>query len=148
MKHSYVFLAVVFAIIISISGCKSYELPEPYKSDFTTSGPLGEDCFQAVIKMEPDKGTETMYSRRESAFIKAKKNILTETEQQIFNYYAAFRSNQDVEISPENRKLLSEKFLKIAETGKIDHEFYLNDDSIVLIYRIYKKGIKSGIISN
>ena len=148
MKHFYPVIVFSIALITAIAGCRSYELAEPYKSDFTTSGPLGEDCFQAVIKMQPDKDTETMHSRRESAFIKAKKNLLAEAGQQIYNYYASCKGSQDAGLAEATRDKLADKFTRIAEDGIIEEEFYLNDDSIVLIYRIYKKGIKSGIISN
>ena len=148
MRHFYPAIIFAVALITAAAGCRSYELAEPYKSDFTTSGPLGEDCFQAVIKMQPDKGTETMHSRRESAFIKAKKNILAEAGQQIYNYYASCKAGQDAGMAEATRGKLTDKFSQLAEEGIIEQEFYLNDDSIVLIYRIYKKGIKSGIISN
>ena len=143
MKFFY--SALLLASFIIFSGCGTMQLPEPYASDFSTSGPLGDDCFQVVVKMVPDKDALTMHERRESAFIKAKKNIHSEVEKQIISYILASHNNGTALTSEDStiKKMAS----SYAGSGKLEQEFYLIDDSVVLIYRIYKKGIKNEILS-
>lgn len=143
MKFFY--SALLLASFIIFSGCGTMQLPEPYASDFSTSGPLGDDCFQVVVKMVPDKDALTMHERRESAFIKAKKNIHSEAEKQIISYILASHNNGTALTSEDStiKKMAS----SYAGSGKLEQEFYLIDDSVVLIYRIYKKGIKNKILS-
>lgn len=137
---------LVFMILTLSVGCTSVNLTEPYASDFTTSGPLGEDCFQVLIKVEPDKDAVTMHERRESAFIKAKKIIYSEAENQIIKYYDSVKKDtaSDQQGDDSGIKKAASSY---AGSGKLEQEFYLGDDSVVLIYRIYKKGIKSDILS-
>lgn len=129
-----------------MTGCSTVKLPEPYASDFTTSGPLGEDCFQIVVKMEPDNDAVTMHERRESAFIKAKKNIYTEAEKQIISYCMSSHKDGGTGHEPDEAAI-KKLAASYAGSGKLEQEFYLIDDSVVLIYRIYKKGIKNEFLS-
>lgn len=139
------YFAFLLAAAVFLSGCSSINLAEPYASDFSTSGPLGDDCFQVVIKVEPEKDAVTMHERRESAFIKAKKNIYSEAERQIVSYYLS--QNGGVAADELANSGIRKKAASYADSGKLEHEFYLNDDSVVLIYRIYKKGIKDDILN-
>ncbi len=137
---------LLFAILSIYAGCTSVNLAEPYASDFTTSGPLGDDCFQVVIKVEPDKDAVTMHERRESAFIKAKKMIYSEAEKQISSYY--YSAGKDAATDqPGDDSGIKKAAASYSGSGKLEQEFYLSDDSVVLIYRIYKKGIKNDILS-
>jgi len=144
MKLVYSFL--ILAAVFLISGCGTTQLPEPYASDFSTSGPLGEDCFQIIVKMEPDKDALSMYERRESAYIKARKNIFFEAEKQIVNFCMSAREEQGA-ISDSTKAAIKQMASSYAKAGKLEQEFYLIDDSIVLIYRIYKKGIKNEFLA-
>lgn len=138
--------ALLLAAIIFMTGCSTIKLPEPYASDFTTSGPLGEDCFQVVVKMEPDRDAVTMHERRESAFIKARKIIYTEAERQIAEYCLASRKNSET-VQESDESAIKKIAASYAGSGKLEQEFYLIDDSVVLIYRIYKKGIKNEFLN-
>lgn len=138
--------AIILAAVIFLSGCATTQLPEPYASDFSTSGPLGEDCFQVIIKIEPDKDAVSMLERRESAFIKAKKNIFSEAEKQIISYSLLSRKENGA-VSEADEEGIKKMAAAYAESGKLEHEFYLIDDSVVLIYRIYKKGIKNEFLA-
>lgn len=142
----FIYSAIIIGAALFLSGCATTQLPEPYASDFSTSGPLGEDCFQAIIKMEPDKDAISMHERRESAFIKAKKNLYSETEKQIISYSISSRKDKGT-VSDADEAEIKKLAASYAESGKLEQEFYLIDDSAVLIFRIYKKGIKNEILS-
>lgn len=137
---------IIFALIILFS-CSSYELHEPQKYDYTTSGILADNCFQVVITMPPDKEFKTMSEQRENAYIKAKNSIVSETAVQILNYYTS-NSASGGNLSEERISNLKKRFEEYSRKGVIDQEYYLIDNSAVLVFRIFKTGIKNEILSN
>ncbi|HOK01921.1 MAG TPA: hypothetical protein PKX79_04080 [Spirochaetota bacterium] len=130
------------SFLLLLFSCSTTQLPDNLQNDFKTSGALGDNCFQAVIKYHPDKNAQSLHDRRLSAFIKAKENLLTEAENQIINFYIKTK-NSDGNYSKQLKDFAED----ISKSGKIEQEFYLPDDSVVLIYRIYKDGIKEKILS-
>ena len=128
--------------------CRSNELKGNLKYDYTTSGALGEDCFQVIIKAVPDNELKTMTEQRENAFIKAKNNIAAETEKQMIAYYTSAKSIQAETLSEESVNLLKKKAAEYSKKGIIDQEYYLMDNSAVLIYRIFDNDIKNKIVNN
>ena len=140
----FLFSVLISAAALLVSGCGSTQLSEPYASDFSTSGPLGEDCFQVLIKMEPDTDSSSMYEKRQSAYIKARKNLYSEAEKQIMAYCISSRQGK---ISESEEAAIKKTAASYAESGKFEEEFYLIDDSVVLVYRIYKKGIKNEFLN-
>lgn len=144
MKRSIIFLILLSLLIYS---CRSNELREPQKYDYTTSGALTDDCFQVIITMTPDREFKTMADQRENAFIKAKDRIPAETEKQIKEFYAAGNSINIADMPQDKVNLLKEKSETYSKQGIIDQEYYLIDNSAVLVYRIFKNGIKSEILS-
>ncbi len=146
MRFNYSALILAAALSLFAAGCGTTQLPEPYASDFATSGPLGEDCFQVVIKMEPDKDAASMYEKRQSAYIKARKEIYGEAEKQIISYCLSARKEAGT-VSESDEAGIKKRAAAYAESGKLEQEFYLIDDSVILIYRIYKKGIKNEFLA-
>jgi len=126
----------------------SNELKESQKYDYTTSGALTDDCFQVIVTIPPDKALKTMADQRETAFIKAKGSIAEETEKQVLSYYSADKSISIDKIPLEKTNFLKEKSNEYAKQAIVEQEFYLIDNSAVLVYRIFKKGIKSDILNN
>lgn len=145
MKKSIIFLIFLSLLIYS---CRSNELREPQKYDYTTSGALTDDCFQVIITVPPDREFKTMADQRENAFIKAKDSIPAETEKQIIAFYAAGYSINITDMPQDKVNLLQKKSESYSKQGIIDQEYYLIDNSAVLVYRIFKNGIKNEILSN
>lgn len=144
MKH--IILLLITAAILN--SCISGELKEPMRSDYTTSGILSDDYFQAIINIPPDKEFKTMADQRENSFIKAKNNLIPETEKQIMAYYISQKNININEIRQENMERLKAVFHEYAKDGNIDQEYYLPDNSTVLVYRIHKTAIKQKILNN
>jgi hypothetical protein len=117
------------------------------KSDYTTSGALSDDYFQVIVTFPPDKEYKTMADQRENSFIKAKNSIETETEKQIFAYYLLQKNIKTSDLPADRMNSMKETFRGYAKYGNIDQEYYLADNSTVLVYRIYKKGIKQKILN-
>lgn len=141
-----IFVLIVFTF--TVFSCRTHELKEPYKYDFTTIGPLTDDCFQVIITVQPEREFKTMADQRENAFIKAKNSIPSETEKQVLSYYSVSKSVGLDSIPEETVKILKEKAYSYSKIGIIEQEYYLIDNSAVLIYRIYKTGIKNEILNN
>jgi len=133
--------AILFLFLIVIS-CSTVNLPDHLKNDISTSGALGDNCFQAVIKHTPDKNAHSLYERRLSAFLKAKEQLFSNSESQILDFYQKSKGLEGD--APENLKVFAKE---ISRKGVIEQEFYLPDDSVVLIYRIYEKDLKNKILS-
>jgi hypothetical protein len=145
MKKSTIFLIILTCTIYS---CRSNELKENQKYDFTTSGTLGEDCFQVIISASPDSDLRTMAEQRENAFIKAKNSILSETEKQILAYYLSAKTLSQDNIPPETLNSLKKKSAVYSKKGAIEQEYYLMDNTVILVYRIFNNGIKNQILNN
>lgn len=140
-------IVLIIASALLIFSCNSYELKDPERYDYVTSGALSDDCFQVIITIQPEKEYKTMADQRENAFIKAKDSIITETVKQILSYYSSSKSLKSDLISPEKLNTLKEKAGAYSKLGTIDQEYYLIDNSAVLVYRIFKKGIKNEILN-
>ncbi|HNX24809.1 MAG TPA: hypothetical protein PKG60_12240 [Spirochaetota bacterium] len=138
----------LIACTLFIYSCRSNELREPQKYDYITSGALTDDCFQVIIKVSPDREIKTMADQRENSFIKAKDSIPAETEKQVVAFYAAGNSTNIDDLPREKVNLLKEKSQVYSKQGIIDQEYYLYDNSAVLVYRIFKNGIKNEILNN
>ena len=80
------------------------------------------------------------------AFIKAKKNIYSEAEKQITGFCITSREEKG-SVSESDKAEIQKIAASYAKSGKPEQEFYLIDDSVVLIYRIYKKGIKNEFLN-
>lgn len=139
---------ILFIITLTfLYSCTHGGLQEPMRSDYKTSGALTDDYFQVIITFPPDKEFKTMADQRENSFIRAKNNIISETEKQILEYYCTLKNIKSSEIDPAKLILMKETFRDYAKYGNIDQEYYLADNSTVLVYRIYKKGIKQKILN-
>ncbi len=134
----------ITAVLLLVLSCSSYELKEPYKSDYKTIGPLGNNCFQIIIDALPDQGLKTMASRRESAYINARSAVRAETGAQIYRYYIREKNKQP---RSEQKSILIKTFEDYTGKGRIVEEFYREDDSAVLIYRIFVSNVKNQILS-
>ncbi len=145
MKKITIFLIILTCTIYS---CKSNELNGNLRYDFTTSGALGEDCFQVIISASPDSELKTMAEQRENAFIKAKNNIIPETEKQVFIYYSSSKSLRPDEIPLETVNSLKKKSSAYSKKGIIEQEYYQMDNTVILVYRIFNNGIKNEILNN
>jgi hypothetical protein len=145
MNKSIILLVFLSLLVYS---CRSNELREPQKYDYTTSGALTDDCFQVIITVPPDHEFKTMAEQRENAFIKAKDSIPAETESQIIAFYSAGNSIDVTNVPQDKINLLKEKSESYSKQGIIDQEYYLIDNSAVLVYRIFKNGIRNEILNN
>ncbi len=141
-------ILIIFPVCLLFCSCSSNGLKGNLKHDFKTSGALGDDCFQVIIPAMPDYELKTMAEQRESAFIKAKNSIVSETERQILAYYSTVKSIDTNTLPQEKSILLKKKSASYSKKGIIEQEYYLIDNSAVLVYRILDNDIINEIINN
>lgn len=143
-KKSTTFL---FLLLLFTFSCKSYVVPDKIKNNFTTRGPLCSDIFQVIIIKNPDKGIKTQAEQRESAFNSTRNNIQTECVNQMFQFYTEQKKISETQLSIETVSDIREHFTSIAEDYVIEQEYYLEDNSAVLIIRIYQNDIINKILN-
>lgn len=146
MKSRIIYL-LLFPFLISFILCKSYRLPDDARYDFTASGPLTEDVFQVIVTAKPVINTLTQHEQRESAYITAKSNVTEECIRQIMQYYITEKKLNESSIPEDRMIMLKNRFNEITEDAVIEQEYYLPDNSVVFVVRIYSAGIKSKILN-
>jgi len=139
--------AILTLLTLSFFFCRSNQLNDLQKYDYVTSGALSNDCFQIIVIAAPDSEFKTMADQRENAFINAKKNITSEIEKQFLSYYLLNKSLNSRDVSNEMLNLIKEKAIYYSGYFTLEQEYYLIDNSAVLVYRIYKKNIKNEIMN-
>lgn len=134
-------------IITGIFSCMSYKLPDNLNNDFSTRGPLTNDVFQVIVTRSPDKGIKTHTGQRENARNTAKNNIQTECILQMLQYYTQQKKLTESDIPRDQLAVIKEKLSDFAEDARIEQEYFLADNSAVLIVRIYEYNIANKILN-
>ena len=141
---------ILLSMIIPVS-CRTYNLHSSTPPDFTTGGFLSADTFQVIIKESPDGRLQGLVERRESSFMKAKESIPTAVSQKLADYYFSYqdaaKNDKITEEIKKNRTSLNNLMKKFIAQGIIADEFYDDDETVNLVYRVHKKGLKSEIES-
>lgn len=145
MKHLVFFFIV--ALQFSFVSCTSYRIPENVRYDFTTRGPVTDDVFQVIVTAKPGINTLTQHEQRESAFISAKNNVTDECISQMLRYYLSEKKIDESSLPADKLILLKSVFKDFASDAVIEQEYYMPDNSVVFIVRIYSAGIKSKILN-
>lgn len=142
-----VFFIIFITLLWSLYSCASYSVPENVRYDFTLRGPLTDDVFQVIVTAKPERDAVTQHEQRESAFITAKEHVTEECINQMLEYYLSKKQNDGSSISSERIAVLKNQFKGLASKAVIEQEYYLQDNSVVFVVRIYFDGIKDKILN-
>lgn len=146
------------ALILLFSLCWSCRViqvdAEKMKTDYTTEGFLDANYFQVIIKSSPDRNAKGLVAKRDSAVRKAKERINTHTLGMLAEYYIVSRIK---EMGIKDRKeilnmdgvyaTLAEELNPYLRYGSTAYEYYEEDCSAVIVYRIFKLGLQKDIES-
>ncbi len=125
---------------------KNYEtVPE-----FQHEGFINSNIYQTLIVSQPEKDITGHVNQRDSAYINAKKNLTDIVSGNLAKYCINKKLTSlpvNTKISEESEAKLKEKLQKYVEYGKIIFEYYNENNSVVLGYRIKKNGLKFEIDS-
>jgi len=145
--------AAVWAGVVLIS-CSSSPINDESMNNFTHRGFINDDCFQTVITESPDKNSGGLVEQRESAFLKAKvgcpETAISDLTEYICvkNIHADKPEEKQAAINPAPaRKKIEATVRKYIRYGYIAEEYYREDNSVVLVYRIRKSGLRRDIDS-
>ena len=114
-------------------------------NDCHTEGFLDFDHFQVVITGFPDKRAKGLVARRESALFYAKSKMNELIIERLINFWLEKKQEEykvdtgSISNLPEVKIELRSKMHKYLEYGYEAFEFYNEDDSAVIVYRVFKE---------
>jgi hypothetical protein len=118
--------------------------------EIKTNGFITDNCYQALLELEPDDSARGLVARRESSYLKAKKTELSELAlQNLANYCIDSQSKAGlIDKSKKefdqngHRTVLINRLKGLAGGGQIAFVFYNEKNNMIIGYRIFKIGFK------
>jgi hypothetical protein len=118
--------------------------------EIRTNGFITENCYQAILEVEPDDSAMGLVAKRESAFLRAKNAELTNMAiQNLANY--CFESQLKAGIIEKSKKAADQTVYKktlinkiklFAGAGKIAFVYYDEKNYMIIGYRMFKIGFR------
>lgn len=151
MKHirMHVIPSILAIITLACTSCG------PYLKDsreIKTNGFITDNCYQALLEIEPDDSARGLVARRESAYLKAK-NV--DVKDMALLNLAAYCENQLRGESgnkfkkdagnPEIRNEFHKKLKSYIMTGSISFVYYNERGSMIIGYRLFKVGFRKKV---
>jgi hypothetical protein len=144
-KSFYLFL-LIFPLLIS----QSCSMQLKNSMEIKTNGFLTDNCYQALIEIEPDETARGLVAKRESAYLNAKKadlNILA--VENLANYCIDTQLKTGIiDKTKKNfdhvthKNALLQHIRSIAGSGSIAFIFFNEKNSMIIGYRIFTIGFK------
>ena len=141
--------ALAITALLAGAACATLAPPDINQAkDFTTTGFLDESTLQVIITAEADKSARGLVARRDSARNNAEKRF----DELVTGGIADLRISlcmKDVKTSsttaqqaPALKKSIMDASRQFLQQGKRVAEYYRDDESMVIVYRISRSGIK------
>ncbi len=140
---------ILFVAIIALGGL-SCGLSVKESHEIKTNGFITDNCYQALLEVEPEDGSKGLVARRESAYLKAKNvNVKDLAVQNLVNYCVDSRTksglkekNKNSAYPPEYKDDLAKKLKGFVVGGNISFVYYNEKGSMIIGYRIFKLGFR------
>lgn len=116
--------------------------------EFQHEGFINSNIYQAIITSQPEKDIAGHVNQRDSAYMNARKILTRSVAENLAKYCIDKKTSgrsASIYITKESESNLKEKLYKYVNYGKIIYEYYNEDNSVVLGFRIEKNGLKSEI---
>lgn len=117
-------------------------------SDYRTEGFLDPDHYQVIVEGLPDPKARGLVEKRESALKDAKARMDEVVLERLANYCLTHQARQsnirdmaDVVNLAEAKKGMKEELNKFLRYGTIAFEYYNEDHTAVLVYRITRDNL-------
>jgi len=134
--------SILAALLLAQFLCCAVFLPaEKETINFTDEGFISGNEFQVILRGFPDKKAKTMVAQRETARANAASLIETVPISKLADHVCAAVNYAGLS---ETIGLFQNKY---KEYGYIYEEFYLIDNSITIVYRFRKNGLKKDVES-
>ncbi len=136
-------IITIIALSLFFSSCSS-TIRQPTNETVGKEGFLDANSFQVLIKSEPEAKARGLVEKRESAFKKGNKTLISKTVIRMIELCS--QQNPEInKIDVNNRKKIKTEFNAIATRGNTVAVYYLEDNSALFIYRIDVKGLRKEI---
>ncbi|MDY6935622.1 MAG: hypothetical protein SVZ03_15545 [Spirochaetota bacterium] len=152
-SSKFISIALIIGLINLSCTLKVYDTNMLLK-DYKTDGFLDYDHYQVIINGFPNEKDVGLVERRESALANAKSQmhnvIITKLTNFILKYQfqqLKINSTKHVLNIGEVKDILYVKLLKYLDFGYIAFEYYDEDNSVVIVYRIFKDNLYKEIKS-
>ncbi len=147
-------IAALIATAAFIWSCSPTYHNVKLANDFKTEGFLDPDTFQVVVRGVPDPAGRGLVEKRASARKNAAALFNETALRKLGNYYfmrlvesKKIRSKDEIINAPEAEAELRTKLMPYIASGGIAFEYYNEDYSAVIVYRMYKKNLADTIES-
>lgn len=148
MKRSIIIIKKFFilALCVFVSACTiKYYDTNKLLNDYKTEGFLDRDHFQVIVTGTPNKESRGLVFRREAALRNAKSRLEDVVIDKLVSYSVdnqvknlSLKMADDILNMEEMKKSLGEKMRQYLKYGNIAFEYYNEDCTAVLVYRIFK----------
>ena len=125
-------------VIIIFCSCASTKISS--SKNYHGNGFISDDCFQIVIHEKPSDNSLGLVEQRESAYFEAKRKLYNIAGNILIDY--CINNKKKKEKINLSRKEILNKIEVYSRSGYIASEYYKEDNSVCLVYRITKPGIK------
>lgn len=140
---------ILFMAIIALAGL-SCGLSLKESHEIKTNGFITDNCYQALLEVEPEDGSKGLVARRESAYLKAKNvNVKDLAVQNLVDYCIDSQAKNDIKdriknntYPPAYKDDLAKKLKGFVVGGSISFVYYNEKGSMIIGYRIFKLGFR------
>ena len=142
-------IVILIPVLLYISCTIRVYDAKRFSTDFKTEGFLDRDHFQVVIQGFPDKSKRGLVEIRESALANAKSNIIKKVVEKLSEYCINLQLRK-INTNQRNKKVdlskitsdLEPKLIGFYRSGYTAFEYHNEDNSAIIVYRVFKDGLK------
>lgn len=142
----------VICALLSACTIKYYDT-ERLINDYKTEGFLDQDHYQVIVRGIPDPEVRGLVFRRRSALNDAKSRLEKTVTDSLVNYSLNFHikesgiKEEDIINLPDVKTGLADGLKEYLSCGYNAFEYYNEDNSCILVYRIFKEDLADSIES-
>ena len=143
-------ISVLAFLLLFFTGCSSTSRESLQIQDYSHTGFLSDHVFQLTIKAEADKSIMGLVDRRSSSLVNAEKNLQERITRIIADHLTAELASEKAlspPITEEIRSVFIELTGEYSNLGSRVVEYYDEDETVVLVYQINRKNLKSELES-
>ena len=137
-KFSLIFCV---SLLPGLMACGGWQTKDTIQ-DFTTEGFVSDHTFQALVTEKAPKNARGLIERREGAYFVAKERVRQRAVTNLRKYMVQLPCAGQKPADLRERDLS-----EYEDQGHIAEEYYNAKDTVTLVFRIRKKGLKEEIES-
>ncbi len=142
MKKYYLTYVIVLFFLTS---CTTALVDREKKQDYFSEGFLNRHCFQVLVKGKSLKKNSGLIESRENAYYEAKSTIRLQAKRALKIYIKNHTCTPSKTGKTKSTMPPDALLNEIIGSGSIVQEYYRRDKSVVLVYRIIEKKLKTKI---